>query len=637
MLAAVNAGVIALRVPRPSGGVSLRVAHHVFDVAETLGVGAVLAAVVGGFSAVARLPAWALVVVYAAAPAPRRTRGFGDQIHREILVAWNGRHDAAPFAAAMFAASFAIAVAHLLGAYLSRFRYVRPILFLAAIAGLVANHHFMREDYLSAHCTIAWITITLGGASIAPVVESAGLAIARRRPGRVALAFVAAFALLGVVVPPSNAVRHELFRQPCAVAPWVLATVLWPAPRPRAPIAAPESRWFRDRSADPPIPPTAARPFPESPVVVMITIDATRAEAVHNRRNDARFPTLAEMKRRGVWFTRATSPGGQTAVSLTTTFSGRYFSELAWAPHGRGSSRFIYAADDPAPRFPALLTDAGVATSIFCSINFLASEYGVARGFREERVIPKSRHHAHAAQMIDPVLDRLRRHGEGPLFLYTHLMEPHSPYDRGQKTGSPYRRYLSEIAVADTQLARVVRLLDQRFPGRSVLIVSADHGEAFGEHQSHEHTKTLYDELLRVPLLIRGAGFVARKVDERVGLIDVGPTILDLFGVPTPATYGGQSLLPILLGRDAPLDRPLLAEGRLRRALYTTDGLKVIADERRKTVEVYDVDHDPGETVNLFDRDHDDRARSDRALGSLLAFFATHTRRAPGYSPPYKP
>jgi arylsulfatase A-like enzyme len=213
-------------------------------------------------------------------------------------------------------------------------------------------------------------------------------------------------------------------------------------------------------------------------------------------------------------------------------------------------------------------------------------------------------------------------------------MEPHGPYDRGRKDGTEYERYLSEIAVADAQIGRVAKLLEQRFPTRGILIVSADHGEAFGEHQTFQHTKTLYEELLRVPLLVRGPGVAHQTVTTRVGLVDLGPTILDLFGAPTPASYEGQSLAPILAGRPAALTRPLLAEGRLRRALYTADGLKVIADARRQVVEVYDLATDPGETRNLFDTD---RSRSDPALAALDAFFAAHALRRPGYDAPYKP
>jgi arylsulfatase A-like enzyme len=164
--------------------------------------------------------------------------------------------------------------------------------------------------------------------------------------------------------------------------------------------------------------------------------------------------------------------------------------------------------------------------------------------------------------------------------------------------------------------------------------VSADHGEAFGEHATFQHTKTLYDELVRVPLLVRGPGVAPRAIDTRVGLVDLGPTILDLFGVETPASFEGQSLVPLLKGGAPALDRPLVAEGRLRRAMYLPDGLKVIEDDRRKTVEVYDLGRDPGELDNLFDRDP---GRSDAAVATLRAFFTAHRSTRAGYRPVYKP
>jgi arylsulfatase A-like enzyme len=176
-------------------------------------------------------------------------------------------------------------------------------------------------------------------------------------------------------------------------------------------------------------------------------------------------------------------------------------------------------------------------------------------------------------------------------------------------------------------------MLDEHFGERWALFVSADHGEAFGEHQTYEHAKTLYGELLQVPLLARSPLFRPREIGDRVGLIDLGPTILDLFRIETPATFNGQSLVPFLAGENVELTRPLLAEGRLRQALTEPDGLKVIEDRRRKVVEVYDLASDPRETRNLFD---DEPARSDAALAELRAFFAVHTRREAGYEPPYK-
>ena len=97
----------------------------------------------------------------------------------------------------------------------------------------------------------------------------------------------------------------------------------------------------------------------------------------------------------------------------------------------------------------------------------------------------------------------------------------------------------------------------------------------------------------------------------------------------------GQTLVPLLAGGDKELDRPVFAEGRLREALYY-GGVKVIEDSRRKTVEVYDLERDPGELDNLFDREP---ARSQPALAALRAFFAANAlaNKRPGYTPPYKP
>ena len=167
-----------------------------------------------------------------------------------------------------------------------------------------------------------------------------------------------------------------------------------------------------------------------------------------------------------------------------------------------------------------------------------------------------------------------------------------------------------------------------------MLIVSADHGEAFGDHQTFEHAKTLYEELLHVPLLVMSPRFSPRKVEERVGLVDLGPTLLDLFQAPTPATFNGQSLVPLLMGKDVVFTRPLLAEGRLRTSLTEQDGFKVIEDPRRKVVEAYDLVADPGETRNVFDTEP---GRSDAALAKLRAFFDARRLRDGGYEAPYKP
>lgn len=629
LIAATNALAIPVFVSSPLAGPALRVAHHAFDAAETLGVGLLFGLFTGaGRWLAGRRVAFALAA-YALAAIGLMHGILGGDLERQALVALEGTLALPLQVLFTILTGLAIVTAHLVGAELSRFPRLRFAPLALALGGIVTNHLLVPDDYPGLHGAIAWTAATLVGAAFAPALlarldQSAGL----RRSG----AFLAVLGALGLAIAPPNEVRLELFREAGASAAWLLASTVWSLPE--VPPLAPTSPWFRPRTDADAAPPSAPPLIATAPIVVLLTIDAVRADVIADPANDALLPNLARMKREGVYFADARSAGSQTSVSLTATFSGRYFSELRWERYGIGSTRFTYAAGDPTPRFPELLTRAHVLTESVLALNFLTGDFGVVRGFAAEQLVAKGRDHAPGNQVVEPLLRRLRWAGPEPLFLYAHLTEPHSPYDRGKRTdGTAFERYVSEIAVADGLVGRVAQLLEQRFRDRWLLIVTSDHGEAFGEHGTTFHTKTLYEELVRVPLLVRGAGVRHRRVDEPVGLVDIGATVLDVFGQPTPGGWKGQSLVPLLAGREVRLERPLLAEGRLRRALFLGK-LKIIEDLRRKTVELYDLASDPGELRSTFDADEPE---SREALGLLRAFFDAHAYRAEGYTAPYKP
>src|SRR5690606_29555281 len=123
----------------------------------------------------------------------------------------------------------------------------------------------------------------------------------------------------------------------------------------------------------------------------------------------------------------------------------------------------------------------------------------------------------------------------------------------------------------------------------------------------------VYEEQVRVPMIVVGPGVAPRTIDEPVSLIDVGPTVLDLFGEATPGHVMGQSLVPLLAGRDVELSRPIVVDaGRRKQALIGRDGWKVIRNIRQRTTEAYDLGADPGELTNLVDTRPDEaRARLD--------------------------
>ena len=613
VVALANLVDIALLVV-PAPGPALRAAHVLFDVAECLGLG-LLGGALAAVGALGRKPSrwrWGLVyAILATGVAWWFVGGQFDRLaHRPAREEW-----VVPIRwALLIGVGVGMPLVHGLAARLSSRRLLGLVLPLLALSGMVANHLLLRDDYEGSHAIASWATALGIGPWIARLV-------ARRMPRAEPrlLAGLALAGVLGLVVPPGNAVRLELFRQPGMAAPWLLSDVLWRLPVSEAGRSAGTAMASRD-----PGPAAPRSPLVENPVVVLFTIDAARADAFEGEDARRELPTLTELKRGGADFVTAVAPGSQTAVSLSTLFSGRYLSQLLWEHYGQGRNWFPFPARDPSPRLAGLLSRAGVETVSFCALRFLAGSYGVLRGFAEEQVFAEDRYHAALEDLWRPLIDRVERAGSAPLFLYVHAMEAHAPYDRGpRRTGTERERYLSELALVDRKLGELRSLLARRFPGRAYLLVGSDHGEAFGEHGTTRHSKTLYEELVHVPLIIEGPGVVPRRIEERVGLVDLAPTILEIFGLPPADGMIGASLVPAMQGRAVASSRPLIAEGRYRRALWRGRH-KVIEDQRRKTVELYDLSADPQELVNLAD---DEPAVLRELLGELHGFFAVHELR----------
>lgn len=553
---------------------------------------------------------------------------LGEHFRRQADAALDGRF-ARPLEALMLVgAGVGLLAAQLLGGLARRCsRDWSKLVATGALAALIAHHTQLRDDYAHVHAGITWAAATLLGSATA---YDARRLFAARPKWLVALL---ALGGLGTLVEPSNAVRLELFRECGSVAPWLFARTVWrlPTAGSRAPAPPPRPQLVAPRSAAR----SSSRALVQAPVVVIITVDALRADVLSTPKYARRFPHLSRLTNEGLYVPRAVSPGSQTSVSLSAMFSGRPYSGQRWALHGEGSARFLYAADDPTVRFPSRLERAGIRTEGFFALQFFAGDFGVTRGFRREHMLTLGRKHASADAIMKPLLATLDKLKPGePAMLFAHLTEPHEPYDRGRlREGSDFDRYLSEVEVVDAWLGKLLAKLRARAPGRGYVVLSADHGEAFGEHGTKFHTKTLYDELLRVPLVLWGPKILARRCDVVASLLDVGPTVLELFGVPNDPESMGESLVPIARGQlpcEAPR-LPVVAEGRLRRALYTQDGLKVIEDRVHKTVEVFDLVRDPGELANLYPDD----PRSGPPLAALRATF--EARALPGYEPPYKP
>jgi arylsulfatase A-like enzyme len=280
------------------------------------------------------------------------------------------------------------------------------------------------------------------------------------------------------------------------------------------------------------------------------------------------------------------------------------------------------------------LSEAGVRTLNVNAVGWLRNEVGIVRGFQTEKRVLSKKHgrYTPSKPAIDYLVRRLKTVDEHPRFIHTHLIDAHAPYTLGGTKGSPFDRYLRELELVDRGLSRLLATIERRhLEARTFVILLADHGEAFGEHGANTHGTNLYDEALHVPLMIHGPGIEPRKIEDLVSTMDVGPTILDLFGLPIPRYFMGQSLAGYMMGENPRLSRPVLAEARLMRTLVMPNGLKVIYDTRTKQVELYHLGRDPKELEDL----SDDEELLAEPLALLHAFFEVHGYDQNGYTPPF--
>lgn len=477
----------------------------------------------------------------------------------------------------------------------------------------------------------------LYGLWVAGLFASSALLCRERSRAQAGLAVLALAALASVVMPPSAGVRSALARGGGALVP----LLPWSAPRV-AHVTIPTDAWFRPSAEREAVPPSDVDRPVEEPLVVLLSIDALRYDLLHRMDTRRHVPNLLALREEGLELTNAYAPGSMTVNTLTSLFSGTHFSQQRWEEGTRW--HHLWPLNDPTPRFPEALSRAGVRTIHVPGTDWMVDEFGVVRGFSEERYRPSdeprdgSRRWNHSDDSLPRMVERLRSLEPGePAFLFAHWLDPHAPYTRGESEGdTPFQRYLGEVEHMDRHLGELRNAIEELgLAERTYLFIISDHGEGFDDRDGKKrHGYGLYEELIRVPLLVDGPGVVNGRENRLVSLMDLGPTILDLFAQPTPPHVVGESLLPWLLGERATLTRPVLAETKLKRALVLPSGLKVIRDVHLGTLEVYDLRTDPDERV---DRVDDMTPAMEAAVARLDRFFEVHQLREGGYEPPLRP
>jgi len=346
--------------------------------------------------------------------------------------------------------------------------------------------------------------------------------------------------------------------------------------------------------------------------LVVITVDALRWDTGYMGYERPITPNIDRLAARGVVFERAYAMSSFTGRSLAPIFIGRYPSETYC------SSAHFSRYYDENEMLAETLAAAGLHTAGIGSHPYF-NFGGLKQGFERYEVV-EGRGSGHPDQrttspevadqaiewLADPELTG------GRFFLWAHFMDPHRDYLEHKGYSSfgarPRDLYDGEVAFTDHHVGRVLAALEEQgLTERTVVVLTADHGEAFREHDIAYHGRRLWEEIVRVPLLLIVPGIEPRRVRVRVSQLDLVATFCELLKVSPAAQAHGQSLVPLMTGgaetdRTIFLDQPL---GPFIEEMYGVidGGHKLIHTVVGNRYQLFDLEVDPGEQFDLARKD----------------------------------
>lgn len=401
--------------------------------------------------------------------------------------------------------------------------------------------------------------------------------------------------------------------------------------------------------------------------VILITIDALRADFVgflddhHRDRKQNLTPNLDKLAENSTIFTNAIAHAPYTSASFPALFTSKYPSVASSFVSKRISvANYPFAVlKAEYPTIAEILRQYGYTTGGFHSSPWLVRTFRYDRGFDTFddtmylsntnpilKKVPLTKHdliHIIGKQSylaandinrkVIPWLERVAK----PFFLWIHYMDTHGPYQskRGfaylnklraellwykatrfpDKVSRKERKaliswYKEEITYLDEHLGMLFRVLENLNLYQNILIIiTSDHGEAFYERRMFSHPRLLYDELIRVPLIIKFPDIKEKKViSHPVGLMDILPTIVDILNFRLDGgQFNGNSLMP-LIEKDCSDNLPnyvisdAAPEKENKHVSLRTTKWKYIMNEEEGKHELYNLDRDPNEQINLIDK-----------------------------------
>lgn len=378
--------------------------------------------------------------------------------------------------------------------------------------------------------------------------------------------------------------------------------------------------------------------------VILIVVDTLRADKLGCYLNPLGLtPHIDKLAAEGFRFSWAFSHAPWTLPATASLLTSSYPQQ-----HGAGGSngdiRNFKGINDDVRTLAECFWDQGYDTAAIVNVLFLAEKFGLTRGFDVydyKAQDADQKDERKATEVTDWSIAWIKSHqkkSDRPFFLFVHYFDPHLRYDpppafrrkfarpedrettdtlfgseaemlrfrRGEipVDDIPVKRlealYNGEVAYTDDEIGRLLdAIAEMKLADTTVVALTADHGEEFLDHNGFEHGHTLYDEMIRVPLIIRAKGGKPGFSVKNVGHIDVAPTLCELAGVQPDPVFQGRSLVS-LMEQEHFDEEPIMSQGNMWEGM-----LKALRKDRYKFIkgpvvrELYNIAGDPREQKNL--------------------------------------
>lgn len=368
--------------------------------------------------------------------------------------------------------------------------------------------------------------------------------------------------------------------------------------------------------------------------LLFITLDTTRADSIGIYGNkDTLTPNIDMLGQNGILFKNCYAPVPLTLPSHCSIFTGCY--PIAHQVRNNGT----YYLNKNELTLAEVFKESGFQTSAIIASFTLFSKFGLSQGFdfydesfNSQKMILNFLSEITADKVYYKFINWLNQNNGNKFFIWVHFYDPHYPYlphpDIDIKFDhSNWMKYYGEISFVDIYVGKIIQALKSKnILDNTLIVVVGDHGEAFGEHKEFGHGIFCYEESLKVPLIFYSSRLFKDKgvIDNRVNIVDIMPTIMELYHFNIPSPVQGKSFAHLIRGKKDKHKRLIYFESMDGKEKNNWAPLTGIIEDNYKYIslpdsELYDLKNDILENNNLFNKKTELAKNMDKKLMQFIS------------------